>query len=86
MPLAFIVPITTEVKGFPYEVPVPNGIEVVGALAGQYELETLAGVALTFHGKSLDLSARNAMVIGQVDPKSEFYKEVEDNVLTYILS
>ena len=86
MPLAFVVPITTEVKGFAYEVRVPDGIEVVGALASQYELETLAGVVLTFHGKSLDLSARNAAVIGWIDPQSEFYKEVEDNVLTYILS
>ncbi|MFC5403302.1 type II toxin-antitoxin system PemK/MazF family toxin [Cohnella soli] len=86
IPLAFVVPITTEVKGYAYEVPVPPGIEVIGAMAGQDDLDMLSGVALTFHGKSVDLSACNAAVIGEIDPESDFYKEVEDNVLTFILS
>ena len=48
---------------------------------GKYVSPThLAGVVLTDQAKSLDLNARNAEVIGQVDPASFFYKEIITNV------
>ncbi|WP_223065906.1 type II toxin-antitoxin system PemK/MazF family toxin [Paenibacillus caui] len=73
--LAFIVPVTNQVKGYAFEVPVPQGIAIDGALVHTDYIE-LGGAALTDHAKSLDLSARNATVIGQIDPDSPFYKQV----------
>lgn len=45
--LALVVPITNQVKGYPFEVPIPPGLPV-------------KGVVLTDHLKSLDWRARNA--------------------------
>jgi mRNA interferase MazF len=81
--LAFIVPITTKVKGIPFEVPVPNGdhaIALNGTLVNHPEMAVLEGVVLTDHARSVDLNARDAIVIGQVDPLSVFYKQVVDYV------
>lgn len=77
--LAFIVPITSQVKGYAFEVPVPTGIDIDGSrVSNGYTM--LEGVALTDHAKSLDLKARNAIVIGHVDPDSDFFKKV----ITYV--
>lgn len=77
--LAFIVPITSQVKGYAFEVPVPVGIDIDGSkVHNSYTM--LEGVALTDHAKSLDLNSRNASVIGQVDPDSDFYR----TVVTYV--
>ena len=74
--LAFLVPITSSQKGYAFEVELPDGIEVDGSLIGKPELKELSGVALTMHAKSIDLSARNATVIGQIDADSDFFNRV----------
>ncbi|QOS98355.1 hypothetical protein JNUCC42_17840 [Brevibacterium sp. JNUCC-42] len=40
----------------------------------------LSGVVLTDQAKSLDLAARDAVVIGKVDPTLVFYQDVVANV------
>ena len=45
--LALVCPITTQVKGYPFEVPIPGGLEV-------------SGVVLADQVKSLDWKARRA--------------------------
>ena len=45
--LALVCPITTQVKGYPFEVPIPKGVEV-------------SGVVLADQAKSLDWKARRA--------------------------
>lgn len=74
--LAFIVPITTIIKNSPFEVPVASGIVIDGHLMNKPDIVTLAGVVLTDHARTIDLDARNAIVIGQVDPNSGFYNKV----------
>lgn len=78
--MAFIVPITTRVRGNVFEIPVPPGITVNGALAGNPSITELEGIALADQSRSTDLDARNAIVIGQVDPTSAFYQQV----VTYV--
>lgn len=58
---AFVVPVTNQVKGYPFEVPVPSGISTTGLRTTQPEL---TGVVLTDQCKSLDLNARDAEVVG----------------------
>jgi mRNA interferase MazF len=74
---AFIVPVTNQPKVYPFEVPVPSGIATAGTFVTQAEL---TGVALTDQGKSLDLNARNAEVVGQVDVTSPFFLQIVTNV------
>jgi len=74
---AFVVPVADQVNGYPFEVPVPAGIATSGSRVTQPEL---TGVVLTDQGKSLDLNARDAEVVGHVDPASSFYKHVITNV------
>ncbi len=81
--LAFIVPITTKAKDTPFEVPAPTGVDAIplhGELADHPKITVLEGVALPDHAKSVDLHARNAIVIGRVDPGSTFYVRVADYV------
>jgi mRNA interferase MazF len=74
---AMIVPVTNTVRGYPFEVPVPPGI----AISGTYVTDPyLTGVVLTDQAKSLDLDARNAEVIGQVNITSPFFQEIITNV------
>ena len=49
--LALLCPVTSRIKGYPFEVPVPDGLGV-------------AGVILADQVKSLDWRRRNATVIG----------------------
>ncbi len=51
--LALACPITNQVKGYPFEVPLPPGCGVSGAI-------------LTDHLKSLDWSARRAAKVGRI--------------------
>ncbi len=51
--LAIVVPITNQVKGYPFEVPVPAGL-------------TTTGVILSDAVKSVDWKARNAGFMGTV--------------------
>jgi mRNA interferase MazF len=74
---AMIVPITTQVKDYPFEVSVPTGIETPSP---RVPFDELTGVVLTDQAKSLDLAARHAVVIGKVDPTSTFYQNVVTNV------
>lgn len=72
---AMVVPVTSETKGYPFEVSVPTGISLTHPT-----YTALKGVVLTDQAKSLDLSARNAEVIGRVDPTSTFYQNIVTNV------
>lgn len=74
---AFVVPITSQTKGYPFEVAIPGGILVSGIRLTQSEL---TGVVLTDQGKSLDLNARDAEVVGRIDPASSFFMRVITNV------
>lgn len=78
--LAIIVPVTSIQKGYTFEVEVPEGIKVNGNLVNKPDLTELSGVALTMHIKSVDLSVRNATVIGQVNVNSEFFNKVQTYV------
>ena len=51
--LALLCPITSQVKGYPFEVTLPAGLEI-------------AGVVLSDQVKSLDWRARNAKFIGKL--------------------
>jgi mRNA interferase MazF len=55
--LALVCPVTSQLKGYPFEVPVPTGCGV-------------AGVILADHVKSLDWKARRAGKIGRVPPST----------------
>ncbi|BBH22936.1 hypothetical protein Back11_42810 [Paenibacillus baekrokdamisoli] len=74
---AMIVPITTHKKEYPFEVTVPSGINTPHP---RVQFTELSGVVLTDQAKSLDLAARDAVVIGKVDPTSYFYQLVITNV------
>ena len=73
---AIIAPIINTISNYPFEVRVPRGIPISGKSVSQSEL---TGVVLTDQAKSLDLSARDAEVIGQVDPTSAFFMAVITN-------
>lgn len=51
--LALVCPITTKVKGYPFEVAIPDGL-------------TVSGVVLADQVRSLDWQRRNAQLIGKV--------------------
>jgi mRNA interferase MazF len=53
--LAFMCPITSQQKGYPFEVPLPADLPIQGAI-------------LTDHLKSVDWSERQAVFIGRVRP------------------
>jgi mRNA interferase MazF len=55
--LALVCPVTSQVKRYPFEVPVPAGCGV-------------GGVILADHVKSLDWKARRAEGIGRVPPST----------------
>lgn len=74
---AMIVPITTQEKDYPFEAMVPPGIDTTHS---RVPFTELSGVVVTDQAKSLDLNARNAVVIGKVDPTSNFYQHVITNV------
>ncbi len=51
--LAFVCPITSRVKGYPFEVALPEG-------------EAIAGVVLADHARSVDWQERRAELIGRL--------------------
>ena len=53
--LALVCPVTNQVKGYPFEVPLPSGCGVSGAV-------------LADHLKSVDWSARRVTKIGRIPP------------------
>lgn len=74
---AIVVPVTTQVKEYPFEVEVPFGIDTTNP---RVPFKELSGVVLTDRFKSLDISARDAVVIGKVSEESYFYKTIITNV------
>jgi len=55
--LALVCPVTSRVKGYPFEVPLPEGLPV-------------AGVALADHLKSVDWQQRQAELIAKAPPET----------------
>jgi mRNA interferase MazF len=55
--LALVCPVSNQVKGYPFEVPMPAGCGVTG-------------VTLADHVKSLDWKARQAAKIGRIPPQT----------------
>ena len=54
--MALLCPVTTAVKGYPFEVPLPQGGDITG-------------VVLSDHIKSLDWGARQAALATQTTPR-----------------
>jgi mRNA interferase MazF len=67
--LAIICPITTKIKGYPFEVPVPDNLDTVG-------------VILANHIKSLDWKQRGAKFIEKIN--QETLCEI-NNILNYVI-
>ncbi len=55
--VALVCPVTKQVKGYPFEVPIPDGCGI-------------RGVILADHVKSLDRKAREATRIGRIPPQT----------------
>lgn len=82
--MALTVPVTTRVMGHTFEIEIPSGIETPDSKllpSEKLHFEELEGVVLINNVKSIDLDERNAVVIGKVDPKSDFFEEIVDNVM-----
>ncbi len=69
--LAILCPITSQVKGYPFEVPLPSGLPVTGAI-------------LSDQVKSLDWRARNTELICALP--AETSSEVLEKLLTLLSS
>lgn len=63
--LALVCPITSHVKGYPFEVGLPQGLPITG-------------VVLADHVKSLDWRKRRAELVGRVPP--DILRDVLDRV------
>lgn len=81
--MALTVPVTTQVMGHSFEIPVPPGIRTPDSklLLPHLHFSELSGVALINNVRSIDLDKREAIVIGKIDPESEFFEEIVDNVM-----
>jgi mRNA interferase MazF len=81
--MALTVPVTTQELGHSFEIPVPPGIETMDShlLPPHLHFSELTGVVLINNVRSIDLDKRDAIVIGRVDPESEFFEEIVDNVM-----
>ena len=67
--LCVALPITSKIKGYPFEVPLPSGIGI-------------AGVILSDQIKSLDFRKREAVFISKVP--DNVIKEVQSNVVALV--
>ncbi len=67
--LCICLPVTSKVKGYPFEVALPQGQEI-------------NGVILSDHIKSLDFDARDAAYIGKVS--KEILESVQENILLLV--
>ena len=63
---ALVCPITNQVKEYPFEVPLPEGL-------------IFTGVVLTDQMKSLDVTKRRIKIVGTIDVESEFMKAILRN-------
>lgn len=84
--IALTVPVTTRSMGHSFEIPVPPGIATPDSslLPSHLRFPELEGVVLINNVRAIDLDSRNAIVIGMVDPGSDFYEEIIDNVMGLI--
>lgn len=64
---AVVCPITNQAKDYAFEVPIPEGMP-------------LSGAVLTDQFKSLDVRKRKIKVVGSVPAESDFLKDVLRNV------
>lgn len=64
---AVVCPITSQIKDYPFEVPLPEGLE-------------FTGVVLTDQLKSLDVKKHRIKIVGHVNVESEFMKAVLRNI------
>jgi len=83
--IALTVPVTTQIMGHTFEFPVPPDIKTPGtyALPSQNQFSELTGAVLINNIRTADL-ARNAIVIGKVDPVSEFFEGIIDRIMAII--
>ena len=81
--IALTVPVTTQIKGHSFEFPVPPGIQTPGTnvLLPQNQFSELTGSVLINNVRTFDLDARDVIVIGRVDPESEFFVGIIDRVM-----
>lgn len=81
--MALAVPVTSQVMGHSFEIPVPPGIHTPDSqlLLPHLHFSELSGVVLINNVRSIDLDKRDAIVIGKVDPASDFFEEIVDNVM-----
>jgi len=81
--MALTVPVTTQVMGHSFEITVPPGITTPNShlLPPNLHFPELTGVVLINNVRSIDLDKREAIVIGRVDPESDFFEEIIDNVM-----
>ncbi|MGG1658300.1 type II toxin-antitoxin system PemK/MazF family toxin [Brevibacillus sp. NRS-1366] len=84
--MALTVPVTTQRMGHSFEIPVPPGIKTPHSnlLPSHLQFAELKGVVLINNVSSIDLDRRDATVIGKVNPESEFFEEIVDNVMGLI--
>ena len=84
--IALTVPVTTQIMGHTFEFPVPPGIKTPGTytLPSQNQFLELTGAVLINNIRTFDLAARNAIVIGKVDPESEFFEGIIDRIMAII--
>jgi len=64
---AVVCPITNQLKGYPFEVSLPDGLP-------------FTGVVLTDQFKSLDVGKRRIQVVGCLDAESEVMRSILRNV------
>jgi len=81
--MALTVPVTSQVRGHSFEIPVPPGIQTPDSslLPPHLHFRELTGVVLINNVRSIDLDKREAIVIGKVDTDSDFFEDIIDNVM-----
>lgn len=81
--MALTVPVSTQKMNHSFEIPVPPGIKTPNShlLPSHLQFPEFSGVVLINNVRSIDLGGRNAIVIGRVDPESDFFEEIIDNVM-----
>ncbi|GMG76863.1 type II toxin-antitoxin system PemK/MazF family toxin [Priestia megaterium] len=84
--MAVTVPVTTKIMGHTFELKVPEGIETpnTNLLPEHLHFSVLEGVVLLNNVRSIDLNARDAIVIGKVDTESQFFTDIVDNIMGII--
>jgi mRNA interferase MazF len=82
--IALTVPVTTKSSGHTFEYPIPPGIQISGSQALPVKFTELTGVVLINNIRTFDLDARNAIVIGRIDPNTDFFAGIIDRVMAIV--